>query len=63
MKYILKHYDTGEIITFDKSQLLNEINRDRSDEFAEYTSEDISTRDGVEDALSLTDYSLLDVVK
>jgi hypothetical protein len=62
-KFKIKHFQENETLTLNETQLLHEINRDRSEEFTPYDSQDLSTDGGVRDALSLTDYKLIEVLK
>lgn len=61
--YKIKHFQETEILTLTETQLLQEINRDRSDNFTLYDAQDLLTENGVKDALSLTDYELIEVLK
>lgn len=57
--YKVKHYQDAEILTLTEAQLLNEINRDRSNDFTPYNSLDLTTEDDIKDALHLTEYILI----
>jgi hypothetical protein len=61
-KYKIKNYENGEILTLSMEELLFEINRDRSNEWIDYTEEELEDPKMIEEALSLTDYSLMDVI-
>lgn len=60
--YKIKHFQETEILTLTETQLLQEINRDRSDNFTLYDAQDLLTENGIKDALSLTDYELIEVL-
>lgn len=60
--YRIKHFQETEILTLTETQLLQEINRDRSDNFTLYDAQDLLTENGIKDALSLTDYELIEVL-
>ena len=62
-KFKIKHFQENETLTLNETQLLYEINRDRSEEFTPYDSQDLCTYDSVKDALSLTDYELIEILE
>lgn len=55
----VKNVNTGEIVNFTTSELLDDINRDRSQDWRDYNRKDISTLDGLKDALTMTEYELI----
>jgi hypothetical protein len=61
-KYKIKNYENGEVLTLSMEELLFEINRDRSNEWLDYTEEELEDPKMIEEALSLTDYSLMDII-
>lgn len=61
-KYVIKNYENKEELTLNIDQLLFEINRDRSDQWLDYTKEELEDPAMVEEALSLTDYELIKII-
>lgn len=59
--YRVKNVETGEVFNLNRDQLLYEINRDRSEHFLSYNTNDLETEASIIDALSLTDFELMEV--
>lgn len=58
MEIVVKDIGTGELVTFNSvNEILEEINRDRSDEWVDYDETD--WKEGLEE---FTEYSLVEII-
>ncbi len=62
INYRVKNVTTGQVYNLSQDELLNEINRDRSEHFSSYRADDLETESMIIDALSLTELELLEVL-